>query len=471
MKIVPAASIFGRLGRGVTLTDRPRRSVLLAAVVLAVLLPSGCSGSSSNSLRIWYSTDDPAESRWATRLVQEFNQTHRKIRASIRTYSFDDFNTKMLVSLGAGTPPDLAYATPRTCGIPKYVQNRTLVNLTAAARRLGWARTLRPGLLQDYNSPFTIFASRRYGVAPKSVNVYAVPYAMAGVAMMYNVKLLRRLRLAVPTSVPALIQDVAVAKAAGLTPLGMGNADGFLGDDWYQTLVNTKLSYANLERELRIDPLFSYVKSGAFVWASRQLYAWRDDFTPNSGGLDAQEGVRDFFHGKTLFQLISSSENSQITSLLRQSTLKVGVFGFPGSTPADARIMPQSGYEGWVVPVKGKNHPAAVTFINWVLKPATQRFLLRQGVLPATPVAGTTNVPITGFLRQYLRALATSRPGVFLDAAPILNLNATMEANVQLLLNQPQAAEPPSVLPKALQLVYSLHGNIKNTPAQIDCEF
>ena len=449
-----------------------RAGWLTCALILAVTI-TGCGsnvGVNVRSLNIWYSTDDPVEQQWATQLVHRFDQTHKNIRATIDVLGYDDFNPKMLVALGAGNPPDLAYATPRVCGIPKYVQNSKLLDLSPYARRYGWYKTLRPGLLQDYNSPFTIFATKRYGVQPQNVQVYGVPDAMAAVAVMYNVTLLRRLHLSVPRSVAELVHDVSVANAHGLVPLGLGNADGFLGDDWYQTLVNTQLPYSNLERELRIDPGFSFL-GPQFRWAAGQLLAWRNDFTPNNGTLDAQDSVRQFFQGRTLFQLVSSSENSQITSLLKVKPINVGVFGFPGKTTSSTTVMPQSGYEGWVVPKQGHNPAAAVTFINWVLRPSTQTFLMKQGAVPATPASATTTGQVTSFLREYLAALAASRPGVFLDAAPIPNLNATMEANVQLMLSMHQALEGPGFLPSALQQLYAAHGVTSHTPAQIDCEF
>jgi hypothetical protein len=98
---------------------------------------------------------------------------------------------------------------------------------------------------------------------------------------------------------------------------------------------------------------------------------------------------------------------------------------------------------------------------------------LSKGVLPAMPVAagaGTVNARpsrLAVWQSEYLDALGRAAPGVYIDAAPIANLNATMEANVQLLL---QGYEPPSFLVRSLQDVYSTHGR-KGSTARIDGEF
>ncbi|HEV3310502.1 MAG TPA: extracellular solute-binding protein, partial [Chloroflexota bacterium] len=192
-------------------------AVFLAGGVVALKLSSG-----PRDLTIWYSSDDPIEQGWATSMVALFNKSQTQVRATIHPYGFEDFNTKMLLALGSGTPPDLAYATPRTCGIPVYVQNKELVDLTPYARRYAWSTRLRPGLLQDYNSPFATFAYHSYGIQPRNVRVYAVPDAMAAVGMMYNVSLLDKLHLTIPRSLAQFTADVSIAKHDGYTPMALG---------------------------------------------------------------------------------------------------------------------------------------------------------------------------------------------------------------------------------------------------------
>ncbi len=445
---------------------RIRRFLGLAAVL--VILTSGCGASAVNTpmtLRIWYSTDDPIEHAWALKLPALFERSHHNIRVALTTYQFEDFDRNMQLALSTGHAPDLAYATPRVCGIPVYVQNHKLLNLTPYARRYRWAARLRRGLLQDYNSPFALYDSQKPGIAGRRVPVYAVPTAVAAVGILYNARLLRRLHLRVPQTPGQFVRDLAVAKRAHLTPIAMGNADGWLGDDWYQTLANTRFSYTDLERELRLDHSFTFNRK-PFLMMSSRLRAWaaKGYFTPNFGGLDAQDGVTTFFKGRSLFELVSSSQDSQILSLEKASGLNIGVFPFPAGKGRS--VMPQSGYEGWIVPSSGHHHSVAITFINWLLKPSTLRFMLHRGMLPAAPEPASSGV--SPWQREYLRSLASARPGVYLDAAPIPNLNATMEANVQLLL---QGYEQPSVLPRVMQLVYASHGARHGKTEAIDCEF
>ena len=119
------------------------------------------------------------------------------------------------------------------------------------------------------------------------------------------------------------------------------------------------------------------------------------------------------------------------------------------------------------MPRAGTQPALAEQFITQMLSSATAQALLNHGLLPARQVSAGQIGDTEGFQRSYLQALAGATPGVYLDGAPVPNLNATMEANVQLLL---QNFEAPSFLPRSLQLVYSSHG-VNATSTRTDGEF
>jgi raffinose/stachyose/melibiose transport system substrate-binding protein len=422
---------------------------------------SGCGSSSSGAgtrtLRIWYSTDDPVERVWSQELARRYEQNHPAVTVNLVDYSFEDLNTKLQLALSAGDPPDLAYVTPRGPGIPAYVGAHKLVDLTPHARRGHWSARLRPGLLSSYNRPFSYQGA-------KAGEIVGVPMALASAGLLYNRRLLNRLHMSVPSSIAQFEQDLAHAKASGYVPLGLGNADGWLGDDWYLTLVNALVPPAKLAPEQKLSKRFSF-RRPAFLSAAKTLQKWSNlgYFTPDFGGLDAQEGVDQFFAGRTLFQLISSSENAQIQRDLVATKLAIGLFPFPATYGGG--VMPTTGYLGWVVPKDGKDRADALSFIDSVLTPSSSSFLARQAVLPATRDFGTSVLP--GWVHQYLHSLTHSQQGIYLDAVPIANMNATMEANVQLLL---QGYEAPPFLVSSLQQVYSSRGKLGST-ARIDGEF
>ena len=436
---------------------------IAACLLLVSTVLSGCSSGSTattRTLQIWYSTDDPVERVWSQQLARRYEHLHPDVRVNLKDYSFEDLNTKLQLALSAGDPPDLAYVTPRGPGIPAYIAAHRLRDLSQAARANGWARKLRPGLLDAYNQPFQYF-----GAVPHSI--VAVPTSLAAVGILYNQRLLHRLHLTVPRTLQGFEADLARAKSAGYTALGMGNADGWLGDDWYLTLVNATVPSSTLAPEQQLSNSFSFQRP-PFVAAASTLQRWsnRGYFTQDFGGVDAQEGIDLFFRGRTLFQLISSSENSQIAQDQRQTKLPIGVFSFPRARGGG--VMPLSGYLGWVVPAAAQHPTEAVSFIDTLLSPQTPSILERNGVLSAHAPHGSGTQARPGWQRQYQMALNTAQPGTYLDAAPIANLNATMEANVQLLL---QGYEAPTFLVRSLQEIYASRGKHGGSTARIDGEF
>ena len=413
----------------------------------------------STTLRIWYGTDDPTEQELAQTLARRFEATHQGVGVQLRTYNLDDLNGRMALALSAGAPPDLLYTTPRGPGLAAYVRAGQLTNLSPTGRKGGWAARLRPGLLVDYNR----LLAANSGVAG---HVYAVPYAMAAVGVLYNKALFRRLGLRAPRTLAELETINSRVKRAGLTPIGLGNADGWVGDDWYLTLVNARTGPAPLAPALRPDPRFSF-QGRPFRDAAAMLQRWVRSgyYTRGFDGLDAQDSMEAFFEGHTAMQLVSSTENGQILSLARENKTPVGIFPFP-STRAGHPIMPQSGYAGWAIP-RASAHPAlAALFIDQALSPETAALLLSHGLLPAHAVdrAAHASAP---FQQDFLRALDTATPGVYLDAAPIPNLNATMEANIQLLL---AGRLSPDALVSRLQTTYA-SGGARATSTRTDGEF
>ncbi len=452
------------------LFDRPiSRAVVGAALALtiaAVPATAARAGTanastvrSSTTLRVWYASDDPTETPLAQSLARAFEQAHPGVTVALSTYGLDDMNAKMLLALGSGSPPDLIYTTPRGPGLPTYVHAGRLLNLSAAAQKDGWAAGLRPGLLTQYNDLLT-----RTGQAHG--HVFAAPYVLAAVGVLYNQAVFSRLHLSVPRTLAGLEAVCAAVKKASLTPIGFGNADGWVGDDWYLTLVNSLAGPAALAPEQHLDPHFRFAGPAA-VGAGQTLQHWAQTgyFTPQFAGLDAQDSVEAFFAGHTAMQLVSSSENGQIVADAARTHVPVGLFAFPDADGRQAPVMPQSGYAGWAVPAAARQPALATAFITQMLGAATAHTLLTHGLLPARPVA--VDAASGPFQRAYLQALATSTAGIYLDGAPVPNLNATMEANVELLL---QRLETPEFLTRSLQTVYD-SGGVRATSTRTDGEF
>lgn len=430
------------------------------AVGSAAPVHAGARAEAATTLNVWYSADDPTEGALVKTVVQTYQSAHPNVHVALSFYALDDMNAKLQLALSANRPPDVIYSTPRGPGLQTYVRNHQLFDLTAYARANNWRGLLRTNVLSSYNDSLVPSGNAKG-------TVYSAPYAMAAVGILYNKSIFSKLHLSVPTTLARFEAAATKVKAANLTPIGFGNADGWVGDDWYLTLINAAVGSASLRPELQLAPHFNW-RNAQFRGAGARLQDWNAKgwFTSQFSALDAQDSVQAFFEGHTAMQLISSTQNGQIVSLAKQTKIPVGVFAFPSAQKGGRPVSPQSGYEGWAIPKAGSNHGAAAQFITAMLSTSVARRLVAHGLLPAHPVPAS--FATNGSIQQdFINVLEKAVPGVYLDGAPVPNLNATMEANVQLLL---QSLETPDLLTRNLQQVYDTNG-AKASATRTDGEF
>jgi raffinose/stachyose/melibiose transport system substrate-binding protein len=444
--------------------------------VLGALLAAGLAGTAGAAahrsaapvtLRIWYGSDDPTEQAWSQKLAAQFAAQHPGTTVQFSFYSLDDMNDKTQLALNGPNPPDLIYSPPRGPGLPAYVRAGRLLDLSAEAQRRGWASQLRPGLLSGYNAVLD-----GNGTGRDAGHIYAVPYMLAADAVLYNKDIFLTLHLGVPRTVAQFLALLPRLKGAGYTPIGFGNQDGWTGDAWYITLLNAQLGPTALQPALRLSPSFSFA-APPFLQAAATLQGWAkaDYFSNRFGGLDPQDAVEAFFdQGTTAMQLISSTEASQVLASWSDDDSKakdIGVFAFPSVRAGRPPVVVQDGYSGWAIPRASRHSATALDFIDFATSASTAKTLLAHGLIPAHRVDAGTAEAVAPFQRDYLTALAIASPGVFVDAAPIPNFLATMEAQIQLLL---QGKETPAALAQSLQQAYASHGT-KTQYTDTDGEF
>jgi raffinose/stachyose/melibiose transport system substrate-binding protein len=450
------------------------RRVLAGALLIAPVFLAPATGrvlarpaTSSSTLRIWYGSDDPTEQTWANGLAQQFAAAHPEIKVQFSFYDLDDMADKTRLALNTNNPPDLIYSTPRGPGLPSYLQAGKLLDLTAEATKRDWARQLRPGLLAGYN---TVLDAN--GTAKAADHIYAVPSMLAADGILYNRDIFSRLRVRIPTTEAQFAALLPALKKAGYTPLGFGNADGWVGDAWYPALLNAQLGPAALQPALELSPTFSFA-APPFTQAATTLQTWAKAgyFSRQFGGLDPQEAIEGFFEdGKIAMQLVSSTEGSQILSEAGSddSTAKnVGLFAFPSFDSGEQPIMVQDGYSGWAIPSASHNVAAALDFIDWSISQSTATTLLAHGLIPAQKIDLGSVKTAAPFQHDFLTALASAKKGVYVDAVPVPNFLATMEAQLQQLL---AGKETPAALTKTLQSAYASHGRTAQF-ADTDGEF
>ena len=174
------------------------------------------------SLTYWYWGEDdaPGANSWIKKEVALYEKAHPKVKISIVLQSTDTLTSAFTTAAQTKSGPDIA------------TQWATLPVLTPA-----WGGAVAP--ISDY-----VPASETKNWIGTSENMsggklYAMPQYLLGIPFLWNKAMFKKAGLDPnkgPTTWAQLLADSKKLKAAGFTPLGMGNKDGY-GGAWFFSLI------------------------------------------------------------------------------------------------------------------------------------------------------------------------------------------------------------------------------------------
>ena len=201
------------------------------------------------SLTYWYwaEPDAPGANNWLKKQVAAYEKTHPKVKIKIVVQSTDTLTSAFTTAAQTKSGPDIA------------TQWATLPVLTPA-----WSGASVP--ISDY-----VPASEIKNWIGTAENMYAgklwgMPQYLLGIPFVWNKALFRKAGLNPNKGPKTWAQFLAAAKklkAAGITPFGMGNKDGY-GGAWFFSLVGKQnldsideLKAAMIGKAKFSDPKFS----------------------------------------------------------------------------------------------------------------------------------------------------------------------------------------------------------------------
>jgi len=150
-------------------------------------------------------------------MVDRFNKAHKDVQVSLSLIQNDDFKLQSQIAIAAGQAPDIF----QTWG------GGVLQSYVAA------------GVVRDVNFGSSLSKFSAGALAPATFNGkhYGVPVTLASVFLWTNVDLLTANKLPMPDTWANFIADCKGLKAAGITPVQVGNKDKWPGAFWMDYLV------------------------------------------------------------------------------------------------------------------------------------------------------------------------------------------------------------------------------------------
>jgi len=197
-------------------------SAMFAATAASKTAKTAADDPNNANLTYWYwaESDAPGANNWLKKQVALYEKAHPKVKISVVTQSTDTLTSAFTTAAQTKSGPDIA------------TQWATLPTLSPA-----WAGATVP--ISDY-----VPASETKNWISTAENlwqgkIWAMPQYLIGIPFVWNKQLFKKAGLnpnKAPKTWADFLADAKKLKAAGITPFGMGNKDGY-GGAWFFSLI------------------------------------------------------------------------------------------------------------------------------------------------------------------------------------------------------------------------------------------
>jgi len=314
----------------------------------------------------WHiTTVDPGKTLWQT-MANEYMAKHPNVKINITILENEAFKTKLTTVMQGGTPPDI-FQSWGGGTMNDQITAGMLKDITADLDANGgaWRNTFAPGALAVY---------------AKDGKNYGVPWDMGIVSWWYNKDLFTQAKIAnPPTTWTELLADVKTLKAAGITPISLGEKDSWTGMHIWSYLATRICGQAGFlaaagRTGAFTDPCF--VEAGKKLQDLIALQPFQSGFLGASH--DDMQG--NFGNGKAAMELSGQwapgSEAGQAAD--KKGVANLGMFSFPaveGGAGTMTDVM--GGGNGFAI---GKNaSPEAIDFVKYLTSAENQARVAASG--------------------------------------------------------------------------------------------
>jgi ABC-type glycerol-3-phosphate transport system substrate-binding protein len=368
----------------------------------------------SGTITYWYwaESDAPGANAWMKQMIARYEKRYPKVQIKLVLQATDTLIGAFRTAAQTHSGPDIA------------TQWATLPTLTPA-----WIKASVP--ISDYvpSSEVKNWIGTAENVS--SGKVWAMPIYLLGVPFVWNKQLFAKAGLPTahgPRTWKELLADCAALKAHGITPIGMGNKDGYTGA-WFFSLVGKQNldSIDELKKAMLGDEDFSKPKFSGFYGALADLKK-RGCFNSDIASLDLNQGWQLFPQKKAAMAWTTDGNALAWEKTLGASAIGVGktpVWGTGNlATSYDTTQSSDAFITSW-----SKHKSAAAAFLAWLHLPAQlQAWYQATKVFPADHRFAASNVkdPIA---RQLFK-LDTTGPAVWPEnfLPPQVDQNADLPA-------------------------------------------
>ena len=441
------------------------RRVAVAALLGALgLLAAGCTPGSDNTaappptdravqtdvaalgpvtLTVWDQEVRGGQNEQMERLNAAFQQQYPNITIKRDSRSFDDLATTLRLALSGNDAPDVVQANNGRADMGAFVAAGELLPLGPWARAYGWDQRYPDSVSQyvSYSPDGKVFGEGE---------MYGLPQVGEVVGIYYNPAELQRLGVAVPTTWEQFEAALAAVKAAGTTPIALGNVEGWPALHVFGT-VQDQLVPADQITDLAFGRKGASWTTPENTQAAQRVAEWARAgyFTEGVNGIDDNQAWQAFARGEAAFLIGGSWYAADLEAAMGQN-----VRFMPPPPPAG---LPVSATGGTGLPfaiTSASDAPdAAAAYLDFITSSDAMQVLTETGNLPVVDTAAQT--PPAGLSRDVFAAFAAVADGgrllPYLDYATP-TMGDTMGAALQDLLS---GAQPPEAVLSKVEADYA----------------
>ncbi|MGI5442950.1 ABC transporter substrate-binding protein [Streptomyces shenzhenensis] len=298
------------------------------------------------------------------KIVDEYESRYPNVHVSVRYKSFEDHMATVLNTAAGANPPDLIEGNNGHAVDGMLVEAGLIRPLDDVAKVYGWldgvgAKNLTPAMWTEDGSTFG--TGKLFGISGTGEVL----------SLYYNADKLKDLNIPVPKDIGELSRSLPAIKAAGETPLILGNSD-----QWSATHIFSALAAQHVKAQ-DVRAWIGGKKGETFtgkanVQATQEIAEWvrAGYFNRDYNGINNVEARAQFAAGKGVF-FIGGSWNGT---------------GFQNVSAIHAAPLPQGGVGGlsqpWHISTSTHHLLPAVAFLAMMQEKSAAQYIADAGLLP-----------------------------------------------------------------------------------------
>jgi len=315
----------------------------------------------------WHiSTKDPGLSDWK-KMADDYMAMHPNVTIEITVLENEAFKTKLTTVMQSGEVPDI-FQSWGGGTMNQQISAGLLKDITADLDADGgkWRSSFAPGALGVYG-----YQGKNYGV----------PWDMGMVGWWYNKALFKQAGISNPPATwDEMLEDVKKLKAAGITPISLGEGDKWPGMHIWSYLATRLCGQAGFEAAASRKGAFTdacFVDAGKKLQELIALEPFQDGFL----GATHDEMQATFGNGKAAMELSGQwAPSVQAANSADQKGVgeNLGLFNFPAVKGGAGDVTDViGGGNGFAI---GKNaEPEAVDFVKYLTSAENQVVIAKSG--------------------------------------------------------------------------------------------